>query len=123
VVFERIHGLIFLLGPVLVLGGNATNFVIMALLIVVLVPRHIGQTHVNVAALSVLLLIYVINDFGTTDLDVNEQNEQAVEFHLHLGCAVIGRAERDGMGKPYPLFHVRLPAPIRITITARRHKG
>jgi MFS family permease len=54
-VFESIQGLIFLLGPVLAgllvmllgpvqaLWVNAATFVIAALLIVVLVPRHIGQ--------------------------------------------------------------------------------
>jgi hypothetical protein len=63
------------------------------------------------------LLTHAINNLGATDLDVNEQNEQAVEFYLHLGCAVIDRSERDGMGMPYPLQHVRLPARLCYTNT------
>jgi putative acetyltransferase len=43
---------------------------------------------------------------------VNEQNEQAVGFYMHLGCAVIDRSERDRMGMPYPLLHLRLPDSI-----------
>ena len=56
------------------------------------------------------LLTYAIQSFGATTLDVNEQNEQAVGFYLHLGCVVIGRSELDGMGKPYPLLHLQLPS-------------
>lgn len=40
-------------------------------------------------------------------LDVNEQNEQAVGFYLHMGFEVAGRSELDGTGKPYPLLHLR----------------
>ena len=54
------------------------------------------------------LLSYAITTFGATTLDVNEQNEQAVGFYLHMGFAVIGRSERDGTGKPYPLLHLQL---------------
>jgi putative acetyltransferase len=54
------------------------------------------------------LLVYAIRVFGATTLDVNEQNEQAVGFYLHMGCEVIGRSELDGTGKPYPLLHLSL---------------
>jgi putative acetyltransferase len=53
------------------------------------------------------LLTYAITALGATSLDVNEQNEQAVGFYLHMGFEVIGRSELDGTGKPYPLLHMR----------------
>ncbi len=42
------------------------------------------------------------------ELDVNEQNPQALGFYLKQGFEVIGRTEHDGMGQPYPLLHMRL---------------
>lgn len=54
------------------------------------------------------LLRHAVSTFGATTLDVNEQNEQAVKFYLHLGFEVIGRSELDSTGKPYPLLHMRL---------------
>jgi putative acetyltransferase len=54
------------------------------------------------------LLNYAVTTFGATTLDVNEQNEQAVGFYLHMGFEIAGRSALDGMGKPYPLLHLRL---------------
>ena len=56
------------------------------------------------------LLSYAIDVLGATTLDVNEQNEQALGFYLHMGLEVVGRSERDGFGKPYPLLHMRVTA-------------
>lgn len=53
------------------------------------------------------LLTHAVEVLGATELDVNEQNDQAVGFYLHLGFEVVGRSEVDGMGKPYPLLHLR----------------
>lgn len=47
--------------------------------------------------------------YGADALDVNEQNPGAVAFYLKLGFEVQGRSAMDGMGKPYPLLHMRLP--------------
>ncbi len=54
------------------------------------------------------LLTHAASALGATRLDVNEQNEQALEFYRRMGFMVVGRSERDGMGKPYPLLHMRL---------------
>lgn len=43
---------------------------------------------------------------STIFTDVNEQNLQAVGFYEHLGFVPIGRSERDGQGRPYPLIHL-----------------
>lgn len=55
------------------------------------------------------LLEYSVQHMGATTVDVNEQNEQATGFYLKMGAEVIGRSERDSLGKPFPLLHMRLP--------------
>ena len=45
-------------------------------------------------------------------VDVNEQNTAAVEFYKACGFVVEGRSELDDNGRPYPLLHMRLPAPV-----------
>jgi putative acetyltransferase len=54
------------------------------------------------------LVRHALDEWGATTLDVNEQNEQALGFYLRMGFEVAGRSELDGMGKPYPLLHMRL---------------
>jgi putative acetyltransferase len=54
------------------------------------------------------LVEFAITTLGADALDVNEQNEQALGFYLRMGFRVVGRSETDGMGKPYPLLHMRL---------------
>lgn len=54
------------------------------------------------------LLNYVIQNRNINELDVNEQNENAVEFYKYMGFEVISRSEKDGFGKPFPLLHMKL---------------
>lgn len=54
------------------------------------------------------LLTHAVETFAAHELDVNEQNPQAVGFYQRMGFEVVGRSERDGMGKPYPLLHMRI---------------
>jgi putative acetyltransferase len=53
------------------------------------------------------LLTWAVETLGATTLDVNEQNEQAVGFYRRMGFEVVGRSPVDGIGKPYPLLHMR----------------
>ena len=53
------------------------------------------------------LLQHAIDDLGAIELDVNEQNEQALGFYLRMGFEVVGRSDLDSTGKPYPLLHMR----------------
>lgn len=46
---------------------------------------------------------------GVLSVDVNEQNQQAVDFYRHMGFNVTGRSPRDDAGRPYPLLHMRQP--------------
>ena len=65
-------------------------------------PEHRGQ------GLGKLLLTHAIEHFHADELDVNEQNPQALGFYFKQGFEVIGRSEVDGMGQPYPLLHMRM---------------
>jgi len=68
-------------------------------------PEHRGQ------GLGKLLLNHAIDYFHADQLDVNEQNAQALGFYIKQGFEAIGRSELDGMGQPYPLLHMRLRRP------------
>lgn len=48
---------------------------------------------------------------GALTVDVNEQNPEAQGFYERLGFVVVGRSETDGSGRPFPLLHLRRPAP------------
>lgn len=54
------------------------------------------------------LLSYAIQTLQVTEVDVNEQNEQAVGFYLHSGFKVVSRSETDSLGKPFPILHLAL---------------
>ncbi|MHC8304547.1 GNAT family N-acetyltransferase [Pseudomonas sp. PB3P13] len=72
-------------------------------------PAHRGQ------GIGKQLLRYAMEQFNADELDVNEQNAQALAFYLKQGFEVIARSEVDGMGKPYPLLHMRLRQAERLT--------
>lgn len=55
-----------------------------------------------------LLLEYAVDNLHTTKLDVNEQNQQAIGFYEKFGFKVVGRSEKDSIGKDYPILHMSL---------------
>ncbi|NDV46612.1 acetyltransferase [Paludibacter sp. 221] len=55
-----------------------------------------------------LLLNYAIVNLGIDEVDVNEQNEQAVGFYKKQGFEVVKRNEFDAQGKPYPILEMKL---------------
>jgi putative acetyltransferase len=65
-------------------------------------PDYLGK------GIGKLLLNFAVNDLRATKVDVNEQNPQAVGFYQHLGFKVIHRSPVDGLGKPYPILHLKL---------------
>lgn len=68
-------------------------------------PEVIGQ------GLGTRLLNIAIAQFKATEVDVNEDNEQAVGFYLHSGFIIDSRSELDPLGKPYPILHMKLNRP------------
>ncbi|WP_122425458.1 GNAT family N-acetyltransferase [Pseudomonas viridiflava] len=54
------------------------------------------------------LLTHAILQFHIYELDVNEQNPQALGFYLKHGFEVVSRSEVDGLGSPYPMLRMHL---------------
>ena len=50
---------------------------------------------------------YAISKYNIYKVDVNEDNEQAYKFYLHMGYKVVGRDELDSSGKPFPILHLQ----------------
>lgn len=55
-----------------------------------------------------LLVDYAITYHNVSQVDVNEQNLQAVGFYQKMGFRVIKRNPWDGEGKPYPILVMQL---------------
>ena len=54
------------------------------------------------------LLTYSINEFNVNKVDVNEENDHAVQFYKQFGFITVGRSELDSSGKSYPILHMEL---------------
>lgn len=52
------------------------------------------------------LLDYAVDKLNARRVDVNEQNEQALNFYYHFGFKEVDRSEYDGEGKEYPILHL-----------------
>ena len=54
------------------------------------------------------LLHFATKNLGADQVDVNEQNPQAIGFYQHYGFTQIHRSETDSAGKPYPILTLKL---------------
>lgn len=54
------------------------------------------------------LLNFAIHELGINEVDVNQQNIQAVGFYKHHGFVESGFSELDGEGKNYPIVSLSL---------------
>lgn len=54
------------------------------------------------------LIQYGIQNYGISEVTVNEQNPQAVGFYEHLGFRTYKRTDLDEEGNPYPLLYMKL---------------
>lgn len=54
------------------------------------------------------LLDFSIQELNVKSVDVNEQNQQAIDFYLSQGFKVTSRSEKDNEGKAYPILHLSL---------------
>jgi putative acetyltransferase len=55
------------------------------------------------------LMTFAIQVLKANKVDVNEQNEKAVDFYKKLGFEIYERTSTDDQGKPYPLLRLSLP--------------
>lgn len=58
--------------------------------------------------IGTLLITHAIDKLGAVQVDVNEQNPQALEFYIRRGFRVYDRSELDGEGNPFPILHMKL---------------
>ena len=65
-------------------------------------PDYRGQGYGKV------LMEHAMGPCHANQVEVNEQNEQAVGFYKHLGFKVVKRCPFDNLGKPYPLLQMAL---------------
>ena len=65
-------------------------------------PDVIGQ------GIGKMLLNYALENLNVHQVDVNEDNPQAVGFYKHLGFQVVNRSELDSLGKPYPILFMEM---------------
>lgn len=65
-------------------------------------PANRGQ------GIGTALTRYAIDKLAVVNVDVNEQNPQALGFYQSMGFKVTGRSPVDGQGKPFPLLHLSL---------------
>lgn len=54
------------------------------------------------------LVHYGIQNYGISQVTVNEQNPQAVGFYEHMGFRVYRRTDSDEQGNPYPILYMSL---------------
>jgi putative acetyltransferase len=64
-------------------------------------PAYFGQ------GLGKKMLLAAL-DLGVTEVEVNEQNNDAVHFYQHFGFEIFDRTELDSLGLPYPILKMRL---------------
>jgi len=55
-----------------------------------------------------VLLDFSIQELNVKSVDVNEQNQQAIDFYLSQCFKFISRSEKDSEGKAYPILHLSL---------------
>jgi putative acetyltransferase len=68
-------------------------------------PQHIGKGY------GKILLDYAVKKLEANELDVNEDNKNAVGFYKKYGFEVTERTPLDGTGKPYPILKMKLKNP------------
>lgn len=54
------------------------------------------------------ILKKLVKEFNIVKVDVNEQNEAAVQFYLKNGFQLSSRDELDNEGRAYPVLHLEL---------------
>jgi putative acetyltransferase len=58
------------------------------------------------------LVEHAVASMGTTTVEVNEQNPEAVAFYERMGFRVEGRTPTDHDGRPFPRLQMRLAGTV-----------
>jgi len=65
-------------------------------------PEHMGK------GIGKQMINFAMTTLKATEVDVNEDNTQAVQFYQKLGFQTYQRNPLDGQGHPYPILQMRL---------------
>jgi putative acetyltransferase len=76
------------------------------LLMLFLRPEAIGK------GIGRALMQYALDEFGVTEVEVNEDNAHAVAFYEKFGFRFAVRKPLDAYGKPYPILRMKLAEPV-----------
>lgn len=68
-------------------------------------PAHHGR------GVGMALVRHALARYARLDVDVNERNPGGLAFYQKCGFVERGRSELDGQGRPFPIIHLRRPAP------------
>ncbi|WP_206212038.1 GNAT family N-acetyltransferase [Weissella coleopterorum] len=64
-------------------------------------PKFIGNHY------GTNIITWLKSNKGINKIDVNEQNEKALQFYLKQGFEIDSRSQADGFDKPYPILHLK----------------
>lgn len=64
-------------------------------------PRFIGKHY------GTQIIDWLKKNKNINKIDVNEQNENALNFYLKQGFEIDSRSAKDGFAKPYPIIHLK----------------
>jgi len=53
------------------------------------------------------LAFFCIHSLNVDEVDVNDENKDAIKFYEKIGYQLIGRDEFDSTGKPHPILHLK----------------
>ncbi len=67
-----------------------------------LAPEHIGK------GFGKILMNFAINELAVDKVDVNEQNQNAVNFYSKFDFVPYDRTDKDDEGKDYPILKMKL---------------
>ncbi|MCF2498881.1 MULTISPECIES: GNAT family N-acetyltransferase [Dyadobacter] len=50
---------------------------------------------------------FAVQELGAWEVDVNEDNKEALKFYIKMGFKIVGRSPLDPSGKPFPILHLK----------------
>ena len=57
-----------------------------------------------------ILCRFAMQDLRASEVEVNEDNPEALTFYTKMGFKVVGRSPVDPSGKPFPILHLNAKA-------------